>query len=72
MQIQSHAQSSAGYFNDLNNGVTNGWDWYEVNGGRQDFMNYFRFCGNPLLNYRPIRYLIQLLCPIIGMQINVL
>lgn len=33
-----------GYFNDLNNGVTNGWDWYEVDGGRQDYMNYFRYC----------------------------
>ena len=45
----AHAQSSAGYFNDLNNGVTNGWDWYEVNGGRQDFMNYFRFCRESTL-----------------------
>ena len=34
----------SGYFNDLNNGITNGWDWYEVNGGRQDYMNYFRYC----------------------------
>ena len=33
-----------GYFNDLNNGITNGWDWYEVDGGRQDYMNYFRYC----------------------------
>ena len=36
--------SSSGYFNDLNNGITNGWDWYEVDGGRQDYMNYFRYC----------------------------
>ena len=33
-----------GYFDDLNNGITNGYDWYEVNGGRQDYMNYFKHC----------------------------
>ncbi len=36
--------SSSGYFNSQNNGITNGNDWYEVNGGRQDYMNYFRYC----------------------------
>ncbi len=41
--------SSNGYFNDLNNGITNGWDWYEINGGRQDFMNYFKFCREATL-----------------------
>lgn len=35
-----HTHSPQGYFNDLNNGVTNGFDWYEVNGGRQDFMTH--------------------------------
>lgn len=40
----AQAYSPAGYMNDLNNGITNGWDWYEVNGGRQDFMNYFYGC----------------------------
>ncbi len=32
------------YFDYLYNGITNGNDWYEVNGGRQDYMNYFRYC----------------------------
>ena len=38
------ANSSSGYFNSQNNGITNGYDWYEVDGGRQDYMNYFRYC----------------------------
>ena len=38
------ANGPGGYFNYLNDGVTNGWDWYEVDGGRQDYMNYFRRC----------------------------
>ena len=29
---------------DYDNGITNGYAWYEVNGGRQDYMNYFRHC----------------------------
>lgn len=39
-----HQHSASGYFNDLNNGLTNGWVWYEVDGGRQDFMNYYKLC----------------------------
>ena len=39
-----HNYSSPSYFKDLNNGLTNGWDWYEVDGGRQDYMNYFKLC----------------------------
>ena len=42
--------SGNGYFewsnwnNQSANGVVNGYDWYEVDGGRQDYMNYFRYC----------------------------
>ncbi|WP_298544758.1 M14 family zinc carboxypeptidase [uncultured Aquimarina sp.] len=33
--------SPNGYFDALNNGITNGYDWYEVQGGRQDYQIYF-------------------------------
>lgn len=39
-----HAFAPAGYLDDLNNGISNGYAWYEVNGGRQDYMNYFHHC----------------------------
>jgi len=36
--------SAPGYMSDYNDGITNGWQWYEVAGGRQDYMNYFQQC----------------------------
>ena len=39
-----HIHSSGGYMTDLDNGITNGYAWYEVHGGRQDYMNIFRHC----------------------------
>ena len=44
------ANSNSGYFewsngcNPFANGVVNGSDWYKISGGRQDYMNYFRYC----------------------------
>jgi hypothetical protein len=35
-----HLYSGPGYMNFLDNGVTNGYDWYKVNGGRQDYVTY--------------------------------
>jgi len=35
-----HANST-GYMTYLDNGITNGADWYQVSGGRQDYTNYY-------------------------------
>jgi len=34
----------SGYMNDFNDGITNGYQWYTISGGRQDYMNYFHQC----------------------------
>ena len=36
--------SPDGYMEFLDNGITNGFAWFEVRGGRQDYMNYFQRC----------------------------
>ena len=38
-----HAYSS-GYMTGFDNGITNGYAWYSISGGRQDYMNYFQHC----------------------------
>jgi hypothetical protein len=39
----THLYSPASYLSDLNNGITNGNAWYEIEGGRQDYTTYFLF-----------------------------
>ncbi|MCM8805546.1 MAG: succinylglutamate desuccinylase/aspartoacylase family protein [Candidatus Omnitrophica bacterium] len=39
-----HLNSPEDYMNNFNNGITNGYSWYRITGGRQDYMNYFQYC----------------------------
>jgi hypothetical protein len=37
-----HASAVPSYMTDLQDGITNGYAWYRVAGGRQDYMTYFK------------------------------
>ncbi len=39
-----HLYSPSTYFNDLDNGVTNGYAWYTIDGGWQDYLNWWHHC----------------------------
>ncbi|MCF8303649.1 MAG: T9SS type A sorting domain-containing protein [Bacteroidales bacterium] len=40
----AHLYSASDYMDEFNNGITNGYDWYSISGGRQDYMNYYHHC----------------------------
>ena len=37
----AQANSPSGYLTDFENGITNGYEWYTITGGRQDYFTYF-------------------------------
>lgn len=40
----AHLFSPSGYLMDEDSGITNGYQWYSISGGRQDYMNYWHHC----------------------------
>ena len=39
-----HVNAIPNYLTDIMNGITNGYAWYPVYGGRQDYMNFYTHC----------------------------
>lgn len=37
-------ENAENYMTDMNDGITNGADWYVIKGSRQDYMNYYQQC----------------------------
>lgn len=52
-----HQYAPAGYFTYMNNGISNGNAWYEINGGRQDYMNYWHHCREVTVEISDIKLL---------------
>lgn len=50
-----HVYSPSGYLTDLDNGITNGYAWYSISGGRQDYMNYFHNCREVTLELSQVK-----------------
>jgi hypothetical protein len=59
--VHTHAPNN--YFIDEDNGITNGYAWYEIDGGRQDYMNYFHHCREVTLEISNIKLLPENLLP---------
>ena len=52
-----HNYAPANYMNGFNNGITNGYAWYTISGGRQDYMNYFHYCREMTLELSDVKLL---------------
>ena len=58
-----HLYSPASYMNFLDNGVTNGYQWYTTNGNRQDYMNWFHYCREVTIELSDAKLLSSNLLP---------
>ena len=52
-----HLYSPSNYMNEYNNGITNGYAWYTISGGRQDYMNYFHQCREITMELSDVKLL---------------
>ncbi|MEN8225675.1 MAG: M14 family zinc carboxypeptidase [Bacteroidota bacterium] len=52
-----HVHAPWHYMNQYNNGITNGYQWYTIAGGRQDYMNYFHQCREFTLEISDVKLL---------------
>ncbi len=59
----AQANSPSTYFNEFNDGITNGYAWYEVDGGRQDYMNYWYGCREVTIEISDTKLLSASLLP---------
>lgn len=53
--IHEYTPPESDYFTFMLNGVTNGYDWYSISGGRQDFMNGFYQCREVTIEISDIK-----------------
>ena len=49
------ASGRASYFDDRQNGVTNGHDWYPIAGSRQDYMNFYHRCREATIELSEVK-----------------
>jgi hypothetical protein len=53
----AQAYSPANYMTQLDDGITNGYDWYPIVGSRQDFMNYYQGCREVTIELSRVKLL---------------
>jgi PKD repeat protein len=53
----AQANSPSFYMNGFNDGITNGYQWYSIDGGRQDYMNYFHQCREVTMELSDVKLL---------------
>jgi PKD repeat protein len=59
----AQANSPFGYMSGFDDGITNGYAWYTISGGRQDYMNYFHQCREFTLEISDTKLLPAFLLP---------
>ncbi len=56
--VQTARQQNSDYMTDVtSSGVTEGYDWYEADGTRQDYMNYFHHCKEVTIELSSVKTL---------------